>query len=178
MHTRTPIRPTQAAVFFHVLFSKVLWWHFSLSAGPLWEPRKSRGEEERRAAWSRCLLVRGQRTPPSPSLLLSFALSPAFIGRASKWRSAYEKGPVFMPRKLAYHRPSPTHFTKTPSHLCHVREGRPSSAGSPLFLSSLFSSFSARRAFQPLKLWLWGEKEGEEGARISHSQIKRKRGFF
>lgn len=121
------------------------------STGLLWEPRCT---EEKRAAWSRCLLVRGQRTPPSPSLLLFSALLPAFIGRASKWRSAYEKGPVFMPHKLAYRRPSPTHFTKTPSHLCHVREGRPSSAGSPLFLSSLFSSFSDCHGFQPLKLWL------------------------
>lgn len=98
----------------------------------MWEPRSGGGEEERRAAWSRCLLVGGQRTPPSPSLLLSSAFPPAFIGRASKWRSAYEKSPVFMPRKLAYRHPSPTHFTKTP--LTSVREGRPSSAGSPLFL--------------------------------------------
>lgn len=34
----------------------------------------------------------------NPSVSLS-ALPSAFIGRASKWRSAYEKGPVFMPRK-------------------------------------------------------------------------------
>ena len=123
--------------------------------------------EERRRGGQRGAdaFLSGDKEPLRHPLFSSPRRSPpAFIGRASKWRSAYEKGPVFMPRKLAYRRPSPTHFTKTPSHLCHVREGRPSSAGSPpfFFLSSLFSSFSARRAFQPLKLLLRREEEEEK----------------
>ena len=140
--------------------------------------------EERRRGGQRGAdaFLSGDKEPLRHPLFSSPRRSPpAFIGRASKWRSAYEKGPVFMPRKLAYRRPSPTHFTKTPSHLCHVREGRPSSAGSPPFFFSAPSSPLSPLAvpFSPLNYCCEGRRRrrrrrGGRG-RIGHSQIKRKR---
>lgn len=117
--------------------------------------------EERRAAWSRCLLVRRQRTPPSPSpLRLYSALPPAFIGRASKWHSAYEKDPVFMPRKLAYRRPPPPRLiSQKHPHICATsREGRPSSAGSLPFLSALASLSPLTVPFSPLNYGCEGRR--------------------
>lgn len=155
--------------FFHVLLSKVLWWHFSLQlayCGSLDVQRRG-GQHGADAFLSE------DKEPLHHPLFFSSLLSFQLSSAAHQSGALHMKrAPVFMPRKLAYRRPSPTHFTKTPSHLCHVREGRPSSAGSPLFLSSLFSSVSDCHGFQPLKLWLWREEEGEERVGQGEDQSK------
>lgn len=74
----------------------------------------------------------------------------AFIGRASKLHSAYEKNSSLYTTQISLSPPLPNLFHQNPhhpSHLCHFHEGRPWSAGSPISASSPFcvSSWSKRR---------------------------------
>lgn len=77
--------------------------------GSLLIAEESRRGEQRGAD---AFLSGGQRTPPSPSLLLSSVLPPAFIGRASKWSSAYEKDPRLYATQISLSPPLPDSFHK------------------------------------------------------------------
>lgn len=140
--------------FFYLLF----WWHLCLSAVP------STGALVKQERGGQCgtnaPLAPGQRTPPSLSPPLSSALPPAFIGCASKWRSAYEKGSLFIPRKLAYRLPDSLH--KKHSHICamSVKEGS-RLQGFPVFsqlfllLSCFAMPFSCLNYSEERRRWRW-----------------------
>lgn len=84
---------------------------------PLWEERRRRRTVRRggqRGADASLSEDKGGLRHP----LFSFSLPllPAFIGRASKSHSAYEKSSFFMPRKLAYRAHPPPN--KNSPHIC------------------------------------------------------------
>lgn len=85
--------------------------------------------------------------------LFSFPLRSFQLSSAAHQSSALhmKRAPVFMPRKLAYRAPPRLISQKTPSHLCHVSEARPSSARSPFFFPALSSPLSPLAVpFSPL----------------------------
>lgn len=106
------------------------WWHLCLSAVPSAgaSVKQKRGGQR----GTNAPLAPGQRAPPS----LSPPLSSSFHRLCIKVALCIWKGFPLYTTQISL---SPPRLTsqKTLSHLCHVREGRPSSAGLPHF-SQLF----------------------------------------
>lgn len=159
-------RPTRAAAGFDVLFSTVLWWHF---CGDPWCSRGGGGGGGGEEGSVKQMPSSQETKDPSVTLSSSALLrAPSSFHRPRiKVALCIWKGPRLHATQISLSPPpsSPTHFTKTPSHLCHVPWRKALICRvSPLSLGSRFS-FSAHRAIQPLKLWLWRKKEKkvEEG---------------